>query len=110
MLDILIILFVAYVVYRTTVRFKSGDINNREYFIWLVFWLLVIAATLVPQKTDIIAQALGVERGADLLFFISIVTLFFLVFKMIVKLEKIERNITEVVRNTAIKRAEKKDE
>jgi small membrane protein len=110
MLDIFIALFVAYVVYRTTMRFRKGDINSREYTMWLVFWALVVVATLLPQKTDIIARALGVERGADLLFFVSIIVLFFAVFKIIVKLEKIDRNITEVVRRAAIKNTEKKDE
>jgi len=108
MIQILIILFIAYVVFRTTKRFVKKDITLREYLIWLVFWILVGAATLVPQKTDIIARAVGVERGADLLFFISIITLFFVVFKIIVKQEKIERDITEVVRNTAINKS--KDE
>jgi len=110
MLQILIILFIAYVVFRTTKRFVKKDITLREYLIWLTFWILVGAATLVPQKTDIIAQAVGVERGADLLFFVSIIALFFIVFKIIVKLEKIERDITAVVRNTAINKNRNKDE
>lgn len=110
MLKILAVLFVTFVVYKTSLRLKKGDIHIREFIIWLIFWLLVLAAILVPQQTDVLAQLVGVERGADLLFFVSIVVLFYAVFKIIVKLEKVERNITEIVRNTAIKNSSGKDE
>ena len=63
-------------------------------------------AALVPKETDVIAQFVGVERGADLLVYLSILVLFFTVFKIIVKLEKIDRDITKIVRETAIKKNE----
>lgn len=109
-IKIIIIAFILFVLYRTFLRFKQKDITIREFFIWTIFWSLVIAATLVPQQTDRVAAFVGVERGADLLVYLSIIALFFVVFKIIVKLEKIDRNITEVVRNTAINNAEKQDE
>lgn len=102
MIKVLIILFIFFVLYRTFLRFKQKDITGRELSIWTVFWLLVAGATLAPQQTDVVAQAVGVGRGADLLVYISIIALFFVVFKIIVKLEKIDKDITEVVRNTAI--------
>ena len=108
-IKIIIILFILFVLWRTAVRFKKGDITSRELTIWVVFWVLVTIAALVPQKTDIVAQWLGVERGADLLVYISIIVLFFVVFKIIVKLEKIDRDITKVVRNTALKNKEEDD-
>lgn len=102
MIKVLIILFIFFVLYRTFLRFKQKDITGRELSIWTVFWLLVAGATLAPQQTDVVAQAVGVGRGADLLVYISIIALFFVVFKIIVKLEKIDKDVTEVVRNTAI--------
>lgn len=102
----IIILFILFVLWRTALRFKKGDITSREFSIWVIFWTLIVIAVLIPQKTDIIAQWLGVERGADLLVYLSIIVLFFVIFKIIVKLEKIERDITKVVRNTAIKNKE----
>ncbi len=101
-IKIIIIIFILFVLSRTIVRFKRGDITSRELTIWAIFWLLVATATLVPKKTDTIAQWLGVERGADLLVYLSIIALFFVVFKIIVKLEKIDRDITKVVRHAAL--------
>ncbi|MFA6322221.1 MAG: DUF2304 domain-containing protein [Candidatus Buchananbacteria bacterium] len=106
-IQILIIAFILFVVWRTALRYQKKDITNREFWLWLIFWLLVGAATLVPKKTDLVAQYIGVQRGADLLVYISIITLFFIVFKIIVKLEKIDREITKVIRQRAIDEAEK---
>ena len=90
--------------WRTLLRFRKQDITFREFIIWAIFWLLVGVAALAPKKTDIIAQWLGVERGVDLLVYISIIVLFFIVFKIIVKLEKIDKDITQIVRNTALRK------
>src|SRR3989344_9492521 len=101
-IKIIIILFILFVLWRTFSRYLKGDISIRELVIWVVFWLLVGLAAILPQKTDILAQWLGVSRGADLLGYSSIIVLFFVVFRIIVKLEKIDREITKVVRETAL--------
>ena len=101
-IKVIIIAFVAFVLWRTFIRFRKSEITIQEVVIWSVFWLLVVGVTLVPQQTDTISQYLGVERGADLLVYLSVITLFFLVFRIIVKLEKIDKDITKVVRNTAL--------
>lgn len=97
-----IITFVFFAISRALVRYRKQEISSREAILWSLFWVGVLAATLWPKTTDIIAQAFGVGRGADMLIFISIVVLFFLAFKIIVKLEKIERDITKIVRKVAL--------
>ncbi len=101
-IKILILLFVLFVVWRTFLRYKASDISFREFIIWTTFWLIVLLASFLPQKTDVLAQRLGVERGADLLVYLSIMVLFFVAFRLIVKLEKIDRQITQLVRKIAI--------
>lgn len=101
-IKVLILFFVLFVLWRTFLRYKANDISVREFFVWTVFWFIVVLASFLPKKTDILAQKLGVERGADLLVYLSIMVLFFVVFKLIVKQEKIDRQITELVRKEAI--------
>lgn len=97
-----ILLFIFFVLSRTFIRFKTKDITIQEFIIWSIFWSAVAIATLVPQQTDTLARLVGVERGADLLVYISIIVLFFVVFKIVVKLEKIDRDITKIVRQQAL--------
>src|SRR3989338_4971846 len=101
-IKIIILLFVIFVLWRTTSRYLRGDITVRELIMWVIFWLLVGLAVVLPQKTDIIAQWLGVSRGADLLVYLSIIVLFFVVFRIIVKLEKIDQEITKIVMEAAL--------
>jgi len=108
-IQLLLIIFICYVVSRTILRFKKGDISSQELFIWLLFWGIVAGASLFPQKTDVVAQFLGVSRGADLLVYLSIIVLFFIVFKIIVKLEKIDHDITRLVRNQALDKVKERD-
>ena len=106
-IKVLILAFIVFALWRTALKYRQNEITGRELSIWAVFWFLVAAATLAPKKTDVIAQWLGVERGADLLVYLSIIALFFLVFRIIVKLEKMDRDITKVVRKNALDEVEK---
>lgn len=109
-IKVIIILFALFVLFRTFLRLKQKDITLREFIIWTIFWSIIVVATFIPQETDKLAQFVGVERGADLFVYLSIILLYFIVFKIIVKLEKIDRNITKIVRNTAINNFEDKNE
>lgn len=101
-IQVIIILFVFFVLAKLTVRYQAEDITTREFVIWLVFWFLVVAATLMPHKTDVVAKWVGVGRGADLLTYVSVIVLFFIVFRILVWLEKIDKDITGIVRAIAL--------
>lgn len=109
-IQIALFIFILYVCSRIIIRYRSSDVTGRELTLWLVFWFLVALAVVFPHKTDRLAQFVGVERGADLLVYISIIALFFIGFKIIVRLEKIDRAITTVVRRTALDRQSKSDD
>lgn len=102
MIQALLLFFIAFVLWRTYTRFGENEITGREFSVWVIFWFAVGVAVLVPKKTDLIAQWLGVERGADLLVYLSIVAIFFILFKIMVRQEKIERTNTKLTRFIAL--------
>lgn len=106
-IQLIIIIFVIFALSRVFLRYKRKEISSREVWMWAIFWLLVISATLWPKSTDIVAQWVGVGRGADLLVYLSIIVLFFIVFKILVKVEKIDRDVTKIVRKWAIEERDK---
>ena len=101
-IKIILSFFVLFVILRIAYRFYKNEISRREMLIWLVFWLTVGGAIVLPQSTDLLAAEVGVERGADLLVYISVLVLFYLVFRILVKLEKVDRDITKVTRHIAL--------
>ena len=61
------------------------------FFVWL------------PKASDVIAEAIGVGRGVDALVYVSVVALFYASFRLYVKLEHVEHEITVLIRNFALK-------
>lgn len=83
--------------------FKNKRVSFRTLLFWLGLWLVISAAFLLPKTADWIAQKLGLERGADIAIYSSILLIFYLVFKIFVRLEKIESEITAIAREIALK-------
>lgn len=102
-LKILLTIFIVVVLLRTWARRQRGGLSSREATAWTVLWLLVLAAVLNPHATDVVARWFGVGRGADLLILFSIVALFALVSWLLSRVAKIERDITTIVRETALR-------
>lgn len=103
LLKIVITVFVILMVRRTWQRRTRRELNSREAAGWTGLWVLVLLASLWPQATDVLAQLAGISRGADLLIFISVVALFTLVSWLLVRVEKLERSLTQVVREEALR-------
>jgi len=56
---------------------------------------------IFPESTNIIAKKLDVGRGADLLFYISILFFLFISLKIFARLRRIEQTLTELIRQQA---------
>jgi hypothetical protein len=64
-----------------------------------------IVLVIFPEMANGIAHLVGVVRGADLLMYISLLGIMFLLILVYSKLRELEANITYLVRDTAINRA-----
>lgn len=70
-----------------------------------IFSGLAIFFILFPEYTNIIANKLGVGRGADLLFYICILFFLFIIIKLFARIRRMEKIITDLVRQQSIKDA-----
>ncbi len=73
---------------------------------WTLLWLMAAVAIARPRLTVVVARALGIDRGADLVFYVGILAMlggFFVVFG---RLWRIEQSLTEIVRRLALWEAE----
>lgn len=107
LIQILLIIFILFAVAKVGLRYKDKAISLQEFILWTVFWLLVALVVVFPEITSYAANLVGVGRGVDLVVYISILILFYLVFRLLVRLDSIEKNITKIVRQKAIDQAEK---
>lgn len=85
-------------------RFR-GRIGSRSGLAWVILWLSAGAAIAFPESTAMLARFLGISRGADLVFYSAILGMLMGFFAIYVKLRRIERNITTLVREVALSQA-----
>lgn len=87
--------FILYVL----LRFRQSFLQKA--FI-LSFVLVMFVMSLNPDWSTRIANFFGIGRGADFLFYISHLTLFFIVFVYYLKFKDMERQLTRLARHAAI--------
>ncbi len=84
-------------------RAKQNVISFGEAFAWSVLWIGAGVVVLLPQTTTLVANFFGVGRGSDFVLYAAVVTLFVLIFKIFISLDRMERNLTEMVRKEALR-------
>lgn len=75
---------------------------------WSLVWLGVGVVLFLPWTTELLAERLGIGRGIDVFVYVSVVVLFYLSYRTVVKIEALEREITRVVREEALRDLPKK--
>lgn len=69
---------------------------------WLILWVGAGVAIARPELTVLVARALGIARGADLVFYSAILAMFIGFFAVYMKFRRIEGGITTLVRHIAL--------
>jgi len=102
-IQLILSLFLLFAVSRVYLRFKEGTINLGTFLFWIGIWILAFFSIFHPDFTSYWAQLLGVGRGADVLIYISIALLFYLIFRTNVMIENLREEISRLVREIALK-------
>ncbi len=112
LIQAIIIIIVALIISRIFWQYRVKKINLKELIFWSLFWLIVVIVVLLPQTVNLIADYVGVGRGVDVAIYVSIIVLFYIVFRIFVRFDKLEKDISKIVRHLALeeKGNKKKDE
>ncbi len=70
--------------------------------LWLALWIGAATAIINPEWTRLAAELLGIDRGADLVFYFAILAMFVGFFLVYAKLRRLEQAMTLIVREMAI--------
>ena len=110
LIQIVLIVILAAALAMTWRRVRQRVISVAEGLAWSLVWVGAAVVILQPGVATSVANFFGVGRGSDFVIYGSVVLLFVLVFKIFVSLERMERKLTDLVRNEALKGfTEKKD-
>lgn len=106
-IQVIAIVFSVFAWSRAILRFKDGSMTFKELLFWSVIWIAVLVVAIIPGVTSAIADLIGIERGIDVAVYAGIVLLFYLIFRLYVKIETQQHEITKLVREISLRRAKK---
>jgi hypothetical protein len=77
---------------------------------YLAIWGSILTLGLFPRASHQISQFLGFGENLNTLIFLGFAVVFFAIFKLLGAVERLERNISEVVRREALEKLENSQE
>lgn len=101
-IQLILLLIILTILIFVVVRFRKKELTPVQFVFWFLVWIvggIVVADPGIPQR---IANELGIGRGADLVIYVAIIFIVFVLFRMLLRQERMEREITKVVREVAL--------
>jgi hypothetical protein len=98
----------AFLLLLNLISLMKGWTTRRESLIATMVCLVAAIATAWPQTTVRVANALGIGRGADLVFYCAVVVMMIGFWMVYIRLRQLRREITLLVRHIAIQEAQRK--
>ncbi len=87
---------------------KEKGYTFLKFLITIVIWGGILFFSLFPDTARLLSQKLGMGESLNTFIFLGFVIVFLIIFKLINIIQRIERNISEIVRKEALKKIEKK--
>lgn len=84
-------------------RHNQQAVSGAVAWLWTFGTVIGLVVTWYPDTASFIANVVGIGRGADLVVYLGIVFLFVLVFQLHVSHVRLERQLTKLVREEALK-------
>ncbi len=104
--QLIALVVVAFFLVRLFILKKNGKLPGGEFVLWLVFWSLAAISVLALKWLDQMFAALGFSASAiNILVYAAVIILFYLNFRMRLKMEKIDRALTAISRKVALDEA-----
>jgi len=100
--------FFVFAVYSVIGKWKKSALSKAATFFWLLFWLGGLVVVLWPNFVQRLADELSIGRGSDLVVYISMIVVFYLIFRLHVQIEKQNRTITKLAKKMALYEHEQK--
>lgn len=99
------ILAIFYII-RTVRQYSLGKYSPRNTIIWIVFWIAVALLGIMPNEiANSLAKGLGFRDRPNAIIFVALGLLFLMVFYLSSALNRVENQLTDLVRKLALSEA-----
>lgn len=102
--QIFAVLLAVIAISKSYVDFRSRLESLQMFVFWTATWIAIVVVAVFPALIDILINAFGGGRtGLGTFFGMAIVFLFFVMYRLYVKLERIEQSLTKTVQEIALR-------
>ena len=100
----LAVLLAIIVVSRSYIDFRSRVESLKLFLFWAVTWCAIVIVALFPSLVDVLTASFGRgQTGVGTFLGMAMVFLFFLVYRIYAKLERMEQMLTKTIREMALR-------
>lgn len=107
-IQIFLLVLVLFAVSRVYLRAKEKILSPKTALFWFAIWTAAAFGILLPTTTTNLAEIVGVGRGVDVIVYVSLALLFYLVFRVFVIVEDLRHEITSLIRQIALQNSSQK--
>lgn len=98
----MLVIFFLFALIKVVARFRVGYLSKGGLVWWSLFWVVAGVVVILPNSTAYFAKLVGIGRGADLVVYVSLVAIFFIIFRLMIKVELLNKDITKLTRKITL--------
>lgn len=107
----LVPIIAVYYIYRILGQYRSQKRLVSSTLVWIVFWVLCSILAIIPDLvSDRMAKLFGFKSNINAVIFVALGLLFVFMFYLTAIIEKMERQLSETIRELAIENQKLKQE
>lgn len=95
--------FISWSLFKVVGRIKTGQLSIRESIIWVFAWVLGGVIIFDPGLSIKISNLFGIGRGVDLVIYSSIIFLYYISYKIYLKIDGLQKKIKDLSTKIALK-------
>lgn len=101
-IQLFLLIIILFALSRAVVRYRAHLLTTGEFLFWLLVWVVGGVVVAWPEASSWLADLVGVGRGVDVVIYTALVLLFYSIFRIVTRIDRIERDITLLVRRKAL--------
>lgn len=101
-LQIIGVLFAIFALSRVILRTRDRAISPMEGIFWSMIWISIIVVAILPNTATFVSELMGIQRPIDVAVYTAITAMLYLLFRLYVKIDAVERDVTRLVEEIAI--------
>jgi hypothetical protein len=97
--QIIALIIIIFFILKLASQKRKQEISRNEFRLWLFFWIVAALAIVFIKQIDYLIAQLGFSgSGINFLIYLSVLALFYLVFRLRLSLAKTDQQLTELSR------------